>query len=103
MDIAAIQTLFAEKNTFSNVVGIEITELAPGSATCSMVIRDEHRNLFGTVNAGAIYTLAETTFGAAANSHGAVTVAVNLSISYLKPATTGTLTAIAIAGEVASV
>ncbi|MGL1861621.1 MAG: PaaI family thioesterase [Pseudodesulfovibrio sp.] len=93
MDIDAIQTLFAEKNIFSNVVGIDIAELAPGSATCTMVIRDAHRNPFGTVNAGAIYTLAETAFGAAANSHGAATVAVNLSISYLKPATSGTLTA----------
>lgn len=93
MDIEAIKTLFEEKNNFSSMVGIKLTELAPGAATCTMRIRDEHRNLFGSVNAGAIYTLAETAFGAAANGHGTVALAVNLSIAYLKPAMDGTLTA----------
>jgi len=93
MDIEAIKTLFEEKNSFSNMLGIEFAEMTPGSATCKMAIRDEHRNLFGSVNAGAIYTLAETAFGAAANGHGNVALAVNLSIAYLKPATNGTLTA----------
>ena len=93
MDIEAIKILFEEKNNFSNMVGIKLVELAPGAATCTMLIRDEHRNLFGSVNAGAIYTLAETAFGAAANGHGTVALAVNLSIVYLKPAMDGTLTA----------
>lgn len=93
MDCEAIKTLFREKNMFGTLVGIDLAEVAPGSATCTMRIRDDHRNPFGTVNAGAIYTLAETAFGAAANSHGTATVAVNLTIAYLKPATTGTLTA----------
>ena len=93
MDTDAIRTLFQKKNAFATFAGIEITEMAPGAATCVMTIRDEHRNLVGTVNAGAIYTLAETAFGAAANSHGTVAVAVNLTIAYLAPATGGTLTA----------
>lgn len=93
MDTDSIKSLFEEKNNFSNLLGIEFMNVAPGSATCTMVIRDEHRNLFGTVNAGAIYTLAETAFGAAANGHGNVALAVNLSIAYLNPATKGTLTA----------
>jgi len=95
MDIQAIQTLFEEKNTFSKKLGIEFAKLGSGSATCTMLIRDDHRNLFGTVNAGAIYTLAETAFGGAANSHGNATVAVNLTIAYLAPATDGTLIATA--------
>ena len=93
MNTDAIKKMFEEKNNFSNMLGIEFTEVAPGSAICRMLIRDEHRNLFGTVNAGAIYTLAETAFGAAANGHGKIALAVNLSIAYLKPATNGTLTA----------
>lgn len=95
MDKSDIQKLMNEKNPFSALLGIEVTDLAPKTATCTMVIRDEHRNPFGTVNAGAIYGLAETAFGAAANAHGKITVAVNLSIAYLNPATSGTLTATA--------
>ncbi len=95
MDSDGVKKLLGDKNAFGQLVGVEIVDVAPGTATCRMVIRDEHRNPFGTVNAGAIYTLAETAFGAAANSHGNVTVAVNLTIAYLNPGTNGVLTATA--------
>lgn len=93
MDCQAVKRLIEEKNAFSRLLGIEITEIGPGTAICTMAVRDEHLNLFGTVNAGATYALAETAFGAAANAHGNATVAVNLSIAYLNPAKGGTLTA----------
>ena len=95
MDCDGVKKILEEKNAFGQLVGIEIVTVTPGAATCRMVIRDEHKNPFGTVNAGAIYTLAETAFGAAANSDGNVALAVNLSIAYLNPATNGVLTATA--------
>ena len=93
MDHEAVKRLINEKNEFSKHLGIEVVEVSVGAATCTMTVCKEHLNLFGTVNAGAAYALAETAFGAAANSHGCATVAVNLSIAYLAPATGGTLTA----------
>lgn len=93
MDTNGVRKLLGEKNNFAALVGVEVIDVAPGTATCRMAVRDELLNPFGTVNAGAIYTLAETAFGAAANSHGNVALAVNLSIAYLKPGKTGTLTA----------
>ncbi len=93
MDVESIRTLLEKRNNFSRMVGIDIVKMGPGSSTCRMAVRDEHLNPFGTVNAGAIYALAETAFGAAANGYGNVALAVNLSIAYLKPATKGTLTA----------
>lgn len=95
MDCDDVKRLIGEKNPFGQLVGVEIVKVTPGSASCRMTVRDEHLNPFGTVNAGAIYTLAETAFGAAANSHGNAAVAVNLSIAYLNPATKGVLTATA--------
>lgn len=95
MDPTAVQEFLNEKNAYAALLGIKVTHIALGSATCTMVVRDEHKNPFGTVNAGAIYGLAETAFGAAANAHGEATVAVNLSIAYLKPGLSGTLTATA--------
>ncbi|BDQ33315.1 PaaI family thioesterase [Pseudodesulfovibrio portus] len=95
MNADGVKALLGEKNAFGRLVGVEVVEVAPGSAVCRMEVRDEHRNPFGTVNAGAIYTLAETAFGAAANSRGNVALAVNLSIAYLNPATGGVLTATA--------
>lgn len=93
MDHEAVKRLINEKNEFSKHLGIEVAEVSAGAATCTMAVRKEHLNLFGTVNAGATYALAETAFGAAANAHGHATVAVNLSIAYLAPATGGMLTA----------
>ena len=95
MDCDGVKALLEEKNAFGRLVGVEIVSISPGTATCRLAVRDEHKNPFGTVNAGAIYTLAETAFGAAANSHGNVALAVNLSIAYLNPATGPLLTATA--------
>ncbi|WP_319584275.1 PaaI family thioesterase [uncultured Pseudodesulfovibrio sp.] len=95
MNSQEVQRLFNEKNRFAVHAGVEVTEVSPGAAVCRMAVREEHLNPFGTVNAGAIYTLAETAFGAAANGNGNVALAVNLSIAYLKPATGKELTATA--------
>jgi acyl-CoA thioesterase len=48
-------------------------------------------NGLGTVHGGAIFTLADFAFAAACNSHGTVSVALNVSITFMKAATTGTL------------
>jgi acyl-CoA thioesterase len=95
MNCQEIQRLFNAENRFAVHAGVEVTEVSPGAAVCRMAVSEEHLNPFGTVNAGAIYTLAETAFGAAANAHGNVALAVNLSIAYLKPATGRELTATA--------
>jgi acyl-CoA thioesterase len=56
-----------------------------------MAILPHHLNGVETVMGGAIFTLADFAFAAASNSHGTVAVAVNVSISFLKAATAGTL------------
>ena len=40
---------------------------------------------------GAIFTLADFAFAAAANSHGNISVAINANIAFMKAARTGTL------------
>jgi acyl-CoA thioesterase len=61
-----------------------------------MKIEEEHLNGINTVHGGAIFTLADFTFAVASNSHGVVTVAINVNISFMKAAFKGgTLTATA--------
>ncbi len=76
---------FAERNN------IELLTVAPGKATAKMTLHPHHLNGYSTVQGGAIFTLADFAFAAASNSHGNVAVAINVSISFLKAATTGTL------------
>jgi len=48
-------------------------------------------NGYGTVQGGAIFTLADFAFAAASNSHGTVAVAINVNITFMKAVVTGTL------------
>jgi acyl-CoA thioesterase len=76
---------------FAERCNIELLSVTSGRASARMTLHPHHRNGIGTVQGGAIFTLADFTFAAAANSHGAVSVAVNASITFMKAAGTGTL------------
>jgi acyl-CoA thioesterase len=58
-----------------------------------MEICEHHLNGVGTVHGGAIFTLADFAFATACNSHGKIAVAVNVSISFMKAVSTGSLIA----------
>ena len=76
---------------FAERCNIELLSITPGRASARMTLHPHHLNGIGTVQGGAIFTLADFTFAAAANSHGAVSVAVNASITFMKAAGAGTL------------
>jgi acyl-CoA thioesterase len=86
---------FFKGDRLAEYLGIELVEVSKGGAVAKMEVREEHLNGISTVHGGAIFTLADFAFAVAANSHGRVTVAINVSISFMKAATGGTLTAIA--------
>ncbi len=50
-----------------------------------------HLNGVDVAQGGAVFTLADFAFAAASNSHGNVALAVNVSITFMKAARTGTL------------
>lgn len=73
-----------EKDLFAKHNGIQLISVEAGSAIARMAISVNHQNAFGSVQGGAIFTLADFAFAAAANSRGIPTVALNVSISYYK-------------------
>jgi acyl-CoA thioesterase len=82
---------YFKNDKFAERTNIELLTVAPGLASAKMTLYPHHLNGYGTVQGGAIFTLADFAFAAASNSHGTVAVAINVSISFLKAATTGTL------------
>ncbi|MGE0085853.1 MAG: PaaI family thioesterase [Desulfococcaceae bacterium] len=84
---------FMQKDKFARHTGIDLLEMSPGKAKARMEIREEHKNGMGVAHGGAIFTLADLVFAAASNSRGIPALAINVSISYLKKVTEGTLTA----------
>ena len=75
---------FFEKDAFAKLCGVELLEAGDGRARARLAIRSDHLNSVGIVHGAAVFTLADTVFAAASNSHDHVAVAININISYLK-------------------
>lgn len=86
-----IKHFIDENDQFSRHSGIELLEAAAGYAKAKMVIRDYHLNGAKMVHGGAIFTLADHTFAAAANSRGRVALSINAAITFIKATSTGVL------------
>jgi acyl-CoA thioesterase len=80
-----------KNDRFAERTNVELLTVSPGYATAKMVLQPHHLNGLGSAQGGAIFTLADYAFAAAANSHGTVAVAINVSITFMKGAVTGTL------------
>lgn len=59
-------------------------EVTAGRAVARMALQSFHFNSVKVVHGGAVFTLADFAFAAACNSHGTVTLAINVSISLLR-------------------
>jgi acyl-CoA thioesterase len=78
---------------FAASCGVRLVALEEGYARATLRLRPEHLNGVGVAQGGAIFTLADLAFAAACNSHGTVAVALDVSVTYVRGATRGLLTA----------
>ena len=85
---AAAKAMWA-RDRASNALGIELLEVRPGYARARMMVREDMVNVHGTAHGGLVFTLADTAFAYACNSHNKVTVAAGCSIEFLRPAYEG--------------
>jgi acyl-CoA thioesterase len=75
----------------SQNLGLEILDVTPGSVRISMTVRPEMVNGHGLCHGGIIFTLADSAFAFACNSHGEPMVAAGASIEFLAPTPAGEL------------
>lgn len=81
---------------FCEKLGVELTDLGPGTATTELTVTDDLLNFHGTPHGGALYSLADAAFAAASNSEGDTALALETNISYFEAVEVGeTLTAAA--------
>ncbi|MDP2732063.1 MAG: hydroxyphenylacetyl-CoA thioesterase PaaI [Hoeflea sp.] len=73
----------------SQAFGMTIESVGPGGAAISMVVRKDHLNGHGSCHGGAIFTLADSAFAFACNSHNTMTVAQHCSVTFLAPGREG--------------
>ena len=73
----------------SSKLGIEIADVEVGQATATMVIEASMINGHDVCHGGYVFTLADTAFAFACNTHNQVTLAAAASIDFLAPAKLG--------------
>lgn len=78
-----------ERDAFSRWLGIEVLEIAPRRSTCRMTVREEMVNGFGVSHGGIVFSLADSAFAFACNTHGTLTVSVDNSVTYPAPVNVG--------------
>ncbi len=92
LSTAALRAIFSADH-FAAHTGIEIVDSGDGWARTRLALQPHHLNGLGTVQGGAVFTLADLAFVVAANSHGVKVIGLNASINWVRTARGGALTA----------
>ncbi|HEY4108175.1 hydroxyphenylacetyl-CoA thioesterase PaaI [Puia sp.] len=86
-----ITALLFEKDYFSQWLGLQVDESGEGYCKLHYRINEQMLNGFGIVHGGVVFSAADSAFAFACNSHGILTVALDVSISFTRPARSGDL------------
>jgi len=84
MNGEAIPYKMLSQDAFSQWMGIKIVECELGRCKVAMTIRKEMLNSMNYAHGGISYTLADTAFGFAANTHGKYAVSIETSINHIE-------------------
>ena len=76
--------MYAEDG-FSQWLGIDVLNIEPGSCTLRMKVRKEMLNGFGVAHGGITFSLADSAFAFACNSHGRHAVSIHCTIEHTAP------------------
>lgn len=88
------------RDSASQALGIKLDSIAPGQAQMTMRVRADMCNGHGICHGGLIFTLADSTFAFACNSHNINAVALGCSIDFMSAGRRGdTLTAVGLARQ----
>jgi acyl-CoA thioesterase len=87
---AATDAMWADDNA-SQALGMTIVATGAGTATLSMPVVKAMTNGHGMCHGGYIFTLADSAFAFACNSHNTKTVAQHCAVTFLAPGKLGDL------------
>lgn len=82
------EAMWAEDHA-SRGLGMELVSVGPGRAVIAMTVTKAMVNGHGTCHGGYIFTLADSAFAFACNSHGPRSVAQQCAVTYLAPGREG--------------
>jgi acyl-CoA thioesterase len=78
-----------QEDDASKGLGMEIVEIKPGQATLTMTVKPDMVNGQRIAHGGFIFTLADSAFAFACNTHNERTVAAQGNITFIRPGKLG--------------
>jgi acyl-CoA thioesterase len=84
-----VKALIEKSDRLIELFGMKITSCGAGSSSVSMRVEKNHLNAAGICHGGTIFSLADVAFALASNSHGQIALALDMSISYMRPVNAG--------------
>ena len=89
-----VRDLIEEKDRLIELFGMQVIECKAGCSAVRMKVEKNHLNAADICHGGTIFALSDVAFALASNSHGRIALALDMSISYLRPVKAGeTITA----------
>ena len=89
MEPTQIPHKMLSQDPFSTWLGIQILSCEVGSCTVGLTVREDMLNSMGKAHGGITYSLADTAFGFAANTHGKYAVSIETSINHIEALSVG--------------
>jgi acyl-CoA thioesterase len=84
-----IVSVMTKQDHFSKWLGLEIDSVGAGYCKLHYTVRKEMLNGFGSIHGGVLFSASDSAFAFACNTHGIITVALEVSISFVLPAGEG--------------
>ena len=87
--IEQITAALWQNDVFSQWLSLKIDAVTEGYCHLHFMVRPDMLNGFKTVHGGILFSAADSAFGFACNSHGRISVALDVSMTFTKSAAVG--------------
>src|SRR5579862_5896086 len=74
-----------ERDRFTQWMGLVIDDHGKGFCKLHFVVKEEMLNGFHNIHGGILFSASDSAFAFACNSHGLITVALDVTISFARP------------------
>ena len=83
--------IMLKKDRFTEWLGLQVIDIRQGYCKLKYRVTEDMMNGFDSVHGGILFAAADSAFAFACNSYGHLTVALDASVHFTKPAKTGEL------------
>jgi acyl-CoA thioesterase len=84
-----VHDIMIKRDKFSAWLGLQIDEVAHGYCKLHYEVKEDMLNGFSFIHGGVLFSASDSAFAFACNSHGIITVALDVSITFTKACVQG--------------